>query len=56
MCTLLNQHWTYYRHTAVQAKSKQILPFAFEEHHSAVSDHFTSKQKLPFANQEYSDP
>ena len=36
--------------------SKQILPFAFEEQHSAVSAHFTSKQTLPFAIQEYSDP
>ena len=35
--------------------SKQILPFAFEEQHSAVSAHFTSKQELPFAIQEYSD-
>ena len=35
---------------------KQILPFAFEEQHSAVSAHFTSKRKLPFAIQEYSDP
>ena len=35
---------------------KQILPFAFEEQHSAVFAHFTSKQKLPFAIQEYSDP
>ena len=33
-----------------------ILPFAFEEQHSAVSAHFTSKQKLPFAIQEYSEP
>ena len=30
--------------------------FAFEVQHSAVSAHFTSKQKLPFAIQEYSDP
>ena len=36
--------------------SKQILPFEFEEQHSAVSAHFTSKQKLPFAIQEYNDP
>ena len=36
--------------------SKQILPFAFEEQHSAVSAHFTSKQKLPFAIREYSYP
>ena len=36
--------------------NKQILPFAFEEQHSAVSAHFTSKQKLLFAIQEYSDP
>ena len=36
--------------------STQILPFAFEEKHSAVSAHFTSKQKLHFAIQEYSDP
>ena len=36
--------------------SKQILPFAFEEQHSAVSAYFTSKQKLPFVIQEYSDP
>ena len=35
---------------------KQILPFAFEEQHSAVSAHFTSKQKLPFVIQEYTDP
>ena len=35
--------------------SKQILPFAFEEQHSAVSAHFTSNQKQPFAIQEYSD-
>ena len=35
---------------------KQILLFAFKEQHSAVSAHFTSKQKLPFAIQEYSDP
>ena len=33
-----------------------ILPFAFEEQHSAVSAHFTSTQKLPFAIQKYSDP
>ena len=32
------------------------MPFAFEEQHSAVSAHFTSKQKLPFGIQEYSDP
>ena len=31
------------------------MPFAFEEQHRAVSAHFTSKQKLPFAIQEYSD-
>ena len=31
-------------------------PFEFEEQHNAVSAHFTSKQKLPFAIQEYSDP
>ena len=36
-------------------KSKQIVPFAFKEQHSAVSAHFTSKQELPFAIQEYSD-
>ena len=30
--------------------------FEFEEQHSAVTAHFTSKQKLPFAIQEYSDP
>ena len=36
--------------------SKQILSFAFEEQHTAVSAHFTSKQKLPFAIQEYSEP
>ena len=36
--------------------SEQILPFAFEAQHSAVSAHFTSKQELPFAIQEYSDP
>ena len=36
--------------------SKQILPFAFEEQHSAVSAHFTSKQKLPLDFQEFSDP
>ena len=36
--------------------SKQILPFAFEEKHSAVSAHFTSKQKLPFVIQKYRDP
>ena len=35
---------------------KQILPFAFEEQHSAVSAHFTSQQKQPFAIQEFSDP
>ena len=29
------------------------MPFAFEEQHSSVSAHFTSKQKLPFAIQEY---
>ena len=32
------------------------MPFTFEEQHSAVSAHFTSKQKLPFAIQKYSDP
>ena len=37
-------------------KGEQILPFDFEEQHSAVSAHFTSKQKLPFAIEEYSDP
>ena len=46
--------------TAVQAKRQylleQILLFVFEEHHSALSAHFTSKQKLPFGIQEYSDP
>ena len=31
------------------------MPFAFEEQHTAVSAYFTSKQKLPFAIQEYSD-
>ena len=30
--------------------------FALEEQHSAVSAHFTSQQKLPFAIQEFSDP
>ena len=60
----LNQQCSQLRPTAVQAKrqylltllSKQILPFAFEEQHSAVSAHFTSKQKLSFAIQEYSEP
>ena len=33
-----------------------IMPFAFKEQHSAVFAHFTGKQKLPFAIQEYSDP
>ena len=33
-----------------------ILPFAFKEQNSAVSAHFTSKQKLPFVIQAYSDP
>ena len=37
-------------------KCKQILPFEFEEQHSAVSAHFTSQQKLPFAIQDYRDP
>ena len=32
------------------------MPFAFEEQHSAVYAHFTSKQKLPFAIQENGDP
>ena len=32
------------------------MHFAFEEQHSVVFAHFTSKQKLPFAIQEYSDP
>ena len=36
--------------------SKQILPFAFEDQHTAVSAHFTSKQKLLLDFQEYSDP
>ena len=35
---------------------EQILSFAFEEQHSVVSAHFTSKQKMLFAFQEYSDP
>ena len=35
---------------------KKILSFAFKDQQSAVSAHFTSKQKLPFAIQKYSDP
>ena len=34
--------------------SERRIPF--EEQHSAVSAYFTSKQKLPFAIQEYSEP
>ena len=48
----------------MQAKRQYLLTLqvsrycfsAFEEQHSVVSAHFTSKQKLPFAIQEYSDP
>ena len=49
-----------YRPTAVQTERQYLLTlqvskycfFAFEEQHSAVSAHFTSKQKLSFAIQE----
>ena len=48
----------------MQAKRQYLLTsqvsrycrFLFEEQHSAVSAHFTSKQKLPFAIQEYTEP
>ena len=36
--------------------SKQILPFALEEHSEAVSAHITSMQILPFAFEDHSDP
>ena len=63
-CPLLNHIGPNYRPTAVQAKRQYLLTlqvsrycnFTFEEQHSAVSAHFTSKQTLPFAIQEYIDP